>query len=164
MEVLRYRTPVGLSSRLQQQQHADLRRRFGVTPVHHRYRRSCQSTKTETITRAPPDDQQKQIQHSSSEDNGDHHQWEAQENLVNLITALPIPSPQDVLDGSATPSVPKPLEDVPEKVAETVRQAPGAAPHRSFQDSLTAMYRLAAVLLGDADCMPSNEEYCVVSS
>ena len=123
MEVLRYRTPVGLSNRFQQQQHAELGKRFGISPASHRHRRSCQSTKTETITRAPPDDQQQQqIQHGSSDSNGDNHQWDAQENLVNLITALPIPSPQDVLDGSATPS-----EDVPEKVAETVRQAPGAA-------------------------------------
>ena len=127
MEVLRHRTPVGLSSRLQQRYNAEPRRCFGVSPGYNRNRRTCRSTKTETITRAPPDDQQQQVQHSSSENNGDHHEWEAQENLVNLITALPIPSPQEVLDRSASPSVPKPLEDVPEKVAEKVRQTPGAA-------------------------------------
>ncbi|CAL5229356.1 g12667 [Coccomyxa viridis] len=124
MELLRYRTPVGLSSRLQQQQYTEPKRCFSVSPRYNRHRRSCRSTKTETITRAPPDDEQKQIQHGSSDSNGDSHQWDAQENLVNLITALPIPSPQEVLDSASSP-VPQPLEDVPEKVAETVRQAPG---------------------------------------
>ena len=135
MELLRYRTPVGLSSRLQQQQYTEPKRCFSVSPRYNRHRRSCRSTKTETITRAPPDDEQKQIQHGSSDSNGDSHQWDAQENLVNLITALPIPSPQEVLDSASSP-VPQPLEDVPEKVAETVRQAPGAAPFTAASHSI----------------------------
>ena len=140
MGVLRYRTPVGLSSRLQQQHHAEPRRCFGVAPGSHRHRRSCRSTKTETITRAPTDDQQQQVQHNSSDSNGNHHQWEAQENLVNLITALPMPSPQEVLDRSTSPSETNPWEDVPEKAAETVRQTPGATPFQSFGEHWPSLH------------------------
>ena len=134
MEVLRCRTPVGLSSRLQQRHNAEPRLCFRVAPASHRHRRSCRSTKTETITRAPADDQQQQIQHNSSNSNGNHNQWEAQENLVNLITALPMPSPQEVLDKSTSPSESKPWEDVPEKAVEKVRQTPGAVLFQSFRE------------------------------
>lgn len=126
MKLLRHRTPVGLSSRPHQRSHAELAKFFGVSPVQHRQRRSCRSTKTETITRAPPDaGQQQESQQSQNSSSGDHNEWQAQDNLVNLITALPMPSPQEMLDNSQP--LTKPLVDVPEKVAETVRQTPGAA-------------------------------------
>jgi hypothetical protein len=137
MQTVRHRTPLGLATRLEQRSNAQLARAFGVTSVPHRQRRSCRCSKTETITRAPPEDQQQQQQQESRQ--GQNNEWQAQENLVSLITALPIPSPQEMLDNSASQQLQKPWEEETPKQweEETPKQpekrvqAPGNSLNRS---------------------------------
>lgn len=122
---MRFRTPVGLSSRVQQRgQAADVGKVFGLPPLVQRQRRACRSTKTQTVTRAPLEEQQQQQQQRKQ--NGENsHEWEAQEQLASLLSALPLPSPQDMLDGTASQQASKTLEEAPQKAAETIQKAPG---------------------------------------
>ena len=133
MEVLRHRSPAGLTSRLQQRAHADTAKPFGAFLVSHRRRRLCRNSRTDTITRAPAEgDQQQQQQRQDNSSNGGHNQWEARDNLVDLITALPMPSPQEVLDNSVSQPATKTWEDVPEGTKRKV-QTPGLPQYIHFQ-------------------------------
>ena len=135
MQTVRHRTPLGLATRLEQRSNAKLARAFGVTLVHQRQRRSCRCSKTETITRAPPEDQQQQQQESRK---GQNNEWQAQEDLVSLITALPMPSPQEMLDNSASQPLQKPWEEETPKQPEKRVQAPGLSLNRSDRGYMPA--------------------------
>lgn len=146
MQTVRHRTPLGLATRLEQRSNAQLARVFGITSVPHRQRRSCRCSKTETITRAPPEDQQQQQQQESRQ--GQNNEWQAQENLVSLITALPIPSPQEVLDNSASQQLQKPWEEGTPNQPEKRVQAPGKSLNRSDTGYMPAARALSHALEG----------------
>ena len=138
MEVLRHRSSAGLTFRLQQRAHTDTAKPFGASLASHRRRRLCRNARTDTITRAPAEDEQQQ-QRQEHSSNGGHNDWEIRENLVTLITALPMPSPQEVLDSSVSQPATKTWENVPEEMKRKV-QTPGTPDLSAlFDDKASAM-------------------------